>query len=206
MTTLYLIRHAQGQGNLHHFAQGHLDSGVTELGTAQISALERRFEHVDIDKVYSSDLSRAVLTAQAVAKPKALPIQTRPDLREICVGVWEGRNWDEIRQEYPRQLDAFLRNSEDWRVPGSETMEQVRRRMMTALVEISEENDGKTVAVFSHGCALRLALGAMLGQRQEDGVGGNTSVSKAEYDHGSFRVLYRDDMSHLNESVEKGED
>ena len=53
---LYLIRHAEADGNLYRVAQGQDDSSVTERGMRQIKALERRFEGTRVDAAYSSDL------------------------------------------------------------------------------------------------------------------------------------------------------
>jgi probable phosphoglycerate mutase len=60
MTKIYLIRHAEAEGNLYRRAQGHWDGKITDLGRKQIEALADRFKDVRIDAVYSSDLSRAM--------------------------------------------------------------------------------------------------------------------------------------------------
>ena len=63
MTKLYLIRHAEAEGNLFRRAQGHWNGKITARGKKQIDALAERFKDVKIDAVYSSDLDRAVETA-----------------------------------------------------------------------------------------------------------------------------------------------
>ena len=87
MTTIYLIRHAEAEGNLYRVAQGQYNSIITDRGRRQIAALARRFADIPIDAVYSSDLYRTCATAQAICVPKGLPLHRRRDLREICVGV-----------------------------------------------------------------------------------------------------------------------
>ena len=89
MTTIYLIRHAEAEGNLYRIAQGQANSSITDRGERQIQALARRFADIPIDAVYASDLYRTCATASAIYKPKGLPLHRRRDLREICVGVWE---------------------------------------------------------------------------------------------------------------------
>ena len=67
MTTLYLIRHAEAEGNLYRIAQGQCDSIITDRGYQQIAALAERFRDEPIDAVYSSDLTRTCITAGAIA-------------------------------------------------------------------------------------------------------------------------------------------
>jgi len=201
MTTLYLIRHAEAEGNLYRIAQGQCDSIITDRGYQQIAALAERFKNEQIDAVYSSDLTRTCITAGSIANTKHLPIQKRKDLREICVGEWEEKTWGEIGIEEAEQLGLFTSRPDLWHVGGGETMAAVRDRMLAALRDIGMKNEGKTVAVFSHGCALRLVLGALEGyELSELGKtphGDNTAVSKVAYENGELRLIYRDDNSHV---------
>lgn len=107
MTTIYLIRHAEAEGNLYRIAQGQANSSITDRGERQIQALARRFADIPIDAVYASDLYRTCATASAIYKPKGLPLHRRRDLREICVGVWEEKTWGEIARQDPAQLENF---------------------------------------------------------------------------------------------------
>lgn len=203
MTTIYLIRHAEAEGNLYRIAQGHYDSLITERGYRQIAALRKRFADIHVDAVYSSDLFRTRTTARAIYEPKGLPLHPTPAFREVGVGVWEGRTWQELAMTDREQLDRFSRDMANWHVEGSETVEDVLARYIPALRTVAEENDGKTVAVFSHGMAMRLVLGTLQGQTMEEinhtRHGDNTAVSLLEYENGQFRVIYRDDNSHLAE-------
>lgn len=205
MTRIYLIRHAEAEGNLYRIAQGQYDSLVTDRGHLQIQALEKRFQDIPVDAVYSSDLHRTCETAAAICRPHRLPLHLRPDLREICVGAWEQQTWGQIARDDPEQMANFSRHLDLWHVDGAETAEQVQRRVRSAVEEIAAANDGKTVALFSHGCAIRILLahieGYSIGQICETPLGGNTAVSLAEYDDGALRVVFRDDVSHLTPDI-----
>ena len=98
MTTLYLIRHAEAEGNLYRRIHGWYDALVTPNGLRQIEALEGRFAGVPVDAVYSSDLYRTKTTAKAVYLPKGLSLHTDPGLREVHMGDWEDHPWGEIRE------------------------------------------------------------------------------------------------------------
>ncbi len=164
MTRIYLVRHAEAEGNLYRIAHGHYNGLITARGYKQIAALQQRFEHIHIDAVYSSDLFRTRTTARAVYVPKGLTLHTDPNLREVNMGVWEGRTWQQLRMEDEERIVDFNRHLDRWQVPGGETARQVLDRFLPALTKIARENDGKTVAVFSHGAALRMVLGTLEGR------------------------------------------
>lgn len=201
MTTIYLIRHAEAEGNLYRVVQGQANSNLTDRGWRQVRALEQRFADIHIDAVYSSDLYRTCATASAIYKAKSLLLQRRQDLREIYVGSWEHRTWGDIYRTEPEQMDNFSRHLERWSVFGAETPIQVRERILNAIREIASENDGKTVAVFSHGYAIRLLLATLQGYSLEQvgqtPHGDNTAVSCIEVDGEAMHVVFRDDNSHL---------
>lgn len=201
MTTIYLIRHAEAEGNLYRIAQGQDNSNLTDRGWRQVRALEERFKEVHIDAVYSSDLYRTCATASAVYKPKGLPLHRVPELREICVGVWEQQTWGDIYRGWPEQMRYFSVQPHLWEVEGAEKPQDVLERGLRAVRRIAAENDGKTVAIFSHGYIIRLMLGHLQGDSLEQigqsRTGDNTCVALLEAEGDSLRVVYRDDNSHL---------
>ncbi len=163
MTRIYLIRHAEAEGNLYRRLHGWYDSLITENGYRQIAALEERFRSIQIDAVYSSDLFRTRTTASAIFRPKGLELNTRHALREIHVGEWEDLPFADVMEHFPEQFYRFNTNKSDFSCEGSETFLQVRERVGDALLRIARENTGKTVAVFSHGVAIRSALARFMG-------------------------------------------
>ena len=201
MTEIYLIRHTQAEGNLYRVMQGHWDGGVTALGWRQIDLLAERFKDVHIDALYSSDLYRARMTATAISRWHDLPIQTEPLLREINVGPWETRFFADVTYEQPEKMQGFIADQEHWQLDGAETYSQVRDRAYPALVRIAAENDGKTVAVVSHGVTIRCLLSRVTGYSLDDTehipLCANTAVNKLRYENGRFTVEYINDYSHL---------
>ena len=201
MTEIYLIRHTQAEGNLYRVMQGHWDGGVTALGLRQIDLLAERFKNIHIDALYSSDLYRARMTATAISRWHDLPIQTEPLLREINVGPWETRFFADVTYEQPEKMQGFIADQEHWQLDGAETYSQVRDRAYPALVRIAAENDGKTVAVVSHGVTIRCLLSRVTGYSLDDTehipLCANTAVNKLRYENGRFTVEYINDYSHL---------
>ena len=158
MTDIYLVRHAEAEGNLFRRAQGHWNGKITERGKKQIDALAERFREIHIDAVYSSDLDRTVETAGAILRGRNLELHKTERLREICMGVWEGQPWGELTYRWPQEMYKFNNDIEHWAVPGSESFEHVQRRMTAEIRRIAAENEGKTVAVVSHGMAIKIFL------------------------------------------------
>lgn len=204
MTRIYLVRHAEAEGNLFRLVQGHFNGVITKRGYAQIRALRRRFEGVEIDAVYSSDLFRARTTARAISEPRGLEIRLRRELREMHLGWWEGRTWQEVGAKDPQQLRNFHLDLSQLQIEGGETAAAVRERMIAELRRIAAENDGKTVAVVSHGAAVRILLGTLRGMElheiDQSVLGDNTAVSLLECENGVLREVYGNDNSHLTEA------
>lgn len=204
MTKIYLIRHAEAEGNLYRVAHGWHNGLITNYrGYQQIDALRQRFQDVDIDAVYASDLYRTQITARAIWLPKALPLHLEPAFREICMGVWEDHPWHELNKLHPEEMYHFNRRVDLWRVEGGETAQDLLDRYIPALHRVGAAHDGGAVAVFSHGAALRIVLGTLQGVPLS-GIGDtphgdNTAVSLLTWDNGELRVEYRDDNSHLTE-------
>ena len=205
MTTIYLIRHAEAEGNLYRRIQGHWNGQVTPRGQKQIDALAERFRDVPIDAVWSSDLQRTKDTAGAILKYHDLQLETTPRLREANLGVWEGRPWGDVEYESPEQMYYFNHDPAKWSIPQCERFPEVQARMRSVLAEIAARYDGQTVAVVSHGVAIRSFLASALGIPSEkiDTLphGDNTAVACLRYDGGALTVEYYNDASHLPEEL-----
>ena len=92
-TKIFLVRHAEAEGNLYRLAHGQYDSTITPGGYRQLAYLQERFRGEHIDAVYGSDLTRTHTTASAIYVPKNLPFRPLPLLRELGLGVWEQMSW-----------------------------------------------------------------------------------------------------------------
>ena len=150
MTKIYLIRHAEAEGNLYRIAHGQEEGLITDYrGPRQMQALARRFRDIPVDAVYASDLIRTRTTAQSIYLPKGLQLHPDPAFREICMGEWEEHCWYELLRKYPQSHYDFNHRLDRWQVPGSETARQVLDRYLPALRRVARQHDGQTVAVFS---------------------------------------------------------
>lgn len=206
MTKIYIIRHAEAEGNLYRIVQGQADSYVTSKGHLQIAALAERFRDIHLDALYTSDLRRTVATAEAITKYHDLEMRKTPRLREICMGVCEGMSFGDMRRYDPVQMDYFNNDPLRWSAEGAETVSQCTDRIHSAISDIAEAHDGETVAVVSHGVAIRSLLAKLLGIASRDmrtklSHGDNTSVALLYYENGVFSVEYYNDNSHLPQEL-----
>src|SRR3990170_2413628 len=101
MTRLFLVRHGATEWNLNKRAQGQADVPLAREGRLQATDTAERLARMDIDAIYTSDLSSARDTAHAIAAAHGLDVIEDPDLREIDQGDWTGLTPDEIRERWP---------------------------------------------------------------------------------------------------------
>lgn len=205
MTKIYLIRHAEAEGNLYRRIQGHWDGSITPLGLQQIDALAQRFRREHIDALYCSDLSRARATAEAITRYHDIPAVATPRLTEICMGVWEGRAWGDVEHDFPEQMRYFNTDPDRWSVPGCEPIRAVQKRMARAIEDLAARHDGQTIALVSHGMAIRAYLCTVLGIPNSEMAtlpyGDNTSVSLLLVDGERTTVEYYNDNRHLPDAL-----
>jgi len=107
MTCIILVRHGQTEWNRVERFRGHADVPLNEIGLAQADAAGQRIaDEWQPTVIYSSPLSRAVKTAEAIAKHFDLQVQTYPGLTDIDYGEWQGLTPDEARERWPEAVDA----------------------------------------------------------------------------------------------------
>ncbi len=201
MTSIYLIRHGEAEGNLYRRAQGQFEADITAKGHRQIAALAERFRNVHIDALYSSDLRRTRITAGAITKYHELPMNLEPRLREVCLGTWEDEPWGNLSHDFPEAMTAFNDDPEAWTAPRAESFQQLGKRMTEAVLDIAAAHEGQTVACVSHGMAIRtllsLILGIPSGEIRRLPHGDNTAVSLLEIEGENIKVIFYNDASHL---------
>ena len=203
MTELYLIRHAQAEGNRYRMMQGRWDGDVTPLGYRQIEALACSFAARRIDAVWSSDLYRASETAKGLIKAhENLSIQYDDRLREIDQGPWTTAFFGDLLHDSREDIDRFMHESDKWHIDGAETFADVAERGYAAISDIARANEGKSVAVVSHGITIRCILWKITGAPINDvaalPICWNTAFCRLIYDDGRFYVKEINNCEHLS--------
>lgn len=194
MTTIYLVRHGESVGNSIRSFLGHTDLPLTEKGHLQAEMTASYLKNVGADVIYSSDLLRAYQTAIHTAEALGMTIVKNDKLREIFAGEWENVLFDELCVRYPESyLGVWKNDIGNSRCDGGESVAELRERIVSEVTRIAEENDGKTVFIFTHATPIRVfashCRGMSLGQIKDIPWASNASVTKAEFD-GEFRLLF----------------
>jgi probable phosphoglycerate mutase len=147
-----LVRHGATEWNADKRAQGQADVALSKKGREQARETARRLAELPVDAVYSSDLSRAVETAEAIAAVHGLDVAMDPAFREIDQGEWTGLPVAEIQQRWPELWGSARHYSAR---PGGESPQQVRRRALEGLRRVVERHPHGTVVIASHGGTIR---------------------------------------------------
>ncbi len=162
MTKIFLIRHGETEWNAIGKLQGSSDIQLLPEGIKQARLLAEHAPFHAVDAIYSSDLLRAVMTAEILAEKFGLPVIKERGLRETSFGEWEGRFLSELAKENPKGFEKFFTRPDKVQPPGGETFLQSQARIMNALDEIIADNEDKNIIVVSHGAAIRLIICAAL--------------------------------------------
>lgn len=208
-TRVYLVRHGETDWNVEHRFQGQLDVPLSAVGMEQAQAVAGWLagQEARYAALYSSDLSRAAQTAQAIAERLDLQPIYSQELREIHVGEWQGLLSSEVEARYPGHIAAWYEKVDSFTLPGGESIPDVQRRMHAYFVGIVAGHIGEAIIVVSHGAALAALIAAM---HKWDLVDtwhtrrarmGNTGVTVVTLDHttGEHTLGLINSMSHLTQ-------
>jgi glucosyl-3-phosphoglycerate phosphatase len=152
---LILLRHGQTDYNVDGRMQGHIDSCLTDAGHEQAAEAAPVLASLAPDRLVSSDLRRAVDTAEVVGAACGLPVKFDPRLRETHLGLWQGHTVAEIERDYPGAI-ATWRSDPGWAPPEGESRIDVVARSRPVVDELDAEfadSDGvsETVLLVAHG-------------------------------------------------------
>ena len=204
-TNVLLIRHGQSRGNAERRFGGHTATPLSARGRNQAQATARTLKSESVTAIYSSDLARAMETAQPLAKLTGLAVNGTSAFRERSVGVMEGLTFEDAAQQHPEQYAALLRRDFEYVLSGGESYRQLLDRARQKLDEIIEENRGGRIAIFSHTgtiCILALHLMGALDSPELKPVwisSANCGIARFELRNDGFvRVLSINDTNHLS--------
>lgn len=204
VTRLYLIRHGQSAGNVEGRFGGHGPTPLSELGMRQAEAAGEMLAKERISAIYSSDLHRAVQTAEPLAKLLDIPINKTEAFRERHVGVLEGLTFDESKETFPKDYYALVNRNIQHVITQGESYRNLLKRSTGELWDILRNHQGGKVAIFSHTgaiCFLTLHLMGAIHRTTKQTpwiVTSNCGVNRFEVrGRNNVRVLALNDTRHL---------
>ena len=162
-TRLYLIRHGQSAGNAEGRFGGHGPTPLSNLGREQAEKTAKVLAKGGIDVIYSSDLLRAVQTAEPLAKLLNLEIHTSSAFRERHVGMLEGLTFAESKDQFPNDYYALVNRSVNHVISGGESYRHLLRRATAKLNDVIRHHQGGQIAIYSHTGAICFLILHLLG-------------------------------------------
>jgi len=162
---LFLTRHGQTDWNIARRYQGHSNTELNQVGIRQAEQLAKRLLAETIHAIYSSDLSRAMTTAEIIANAQGQAPVFRSDMRwrELSFGNWEGMTYREMSAHSPELFDAWMKDSLTISTPNGETHRQLAERVQAAFDEIKAKHKEETVLVVGHSGSMQTLLALLLG-------------------------------------------
>lgn len=184
---LLLLRHGRTEWNARRRFQGQADPPLDEVGRMQAYEVAGLIAAVRPDRIVSSDLVRALETAQIVASTIAMPVAVEPRLRERSLGHWEGLTRDEVETTYPDEF-ADWRAGRDVSRRGGETRDEVAAR---ALAAFAEQPPVDTMVLVTHSATAMALCNALIGIAQAQhplGPLANCHWTELWLDEGTWRL------------------
>jgi 2,3-bisphosphoglycerate-dependent phosphoglycerate mutase len=197
---LLLVRHGETLWNTEGRMQGHLDSELTPRGLVQARALAARIREFRPVAMYTSDLGRAVQTAEAIAIACGLSPILDAKLRERHLGIFEGLTIAEAQDRHPETWQAYKAGGPEFVIPNGESARQRHQRTEAALVAHAERHIGSSVVLVGHGGTLNTAFrvcSRMPLEAPRTFPLPNASLSILEYRADGWRVIKWADVEHL---------
>lgn len=199
---IWLVRHGQTAWNKAHRAQGHTDIPLDEVGRQQALLVGRAMAELPIERVISSDLSRALDTGKQISGAANISISVDDRLRERSFGEWEGEDFPTIAERFPVMADEQGVSRNHVRPPGGESFADVYARLQDFTEELISRNENTVIA--THGGTCSVLLSILLGGGLELSNSfrfSNAAITEVEtHWNGKFRLLTYNDVAHLKAS------
>ena len=203
MGKIFIVRHGQTSGNRARKYFGITDIELNEEGIIQAGLISKRLERENICRIYSSNLKRAFKTAEIIAKPHKINVESKKDLMEINFGDWEGLSFQEIQKSYPHEFSKWQNNIMDFTIPHGESVLELKKRVEPAFSEILNSAVENNVVIVTHGGPIRVILSSILSPNALETVfwkirQDNAALNIIENMNNTQIISLVNDTSHLN--------
>ncbi len=206
MTDIYLIRHGQTAWNKEEIFRGRTNVPLDETGLKQAELVGEYFRGMEIHAIYSSPLARAWQTAEKIAEPRSMKVQPLEGIIDMSFGNWEGHPHQEIKGMDPQTYRQWRDEPHRARLPGGESLDDVRLRAMAALETVIQSNPNETVVVVSHRVVNKVLICGILGidnshfwQIGQD----TTAINLIQYRNGKYVLSLLNETCHLKRLKEE---
>ena len=198
---LILVRHGKTDWNETGRCQGISDVPLNRAGAEQAEKVAFSLKDERVDRIYSSNLSRAKTTAEKIAAYHAIDVNVRDDLREMDQGIFEGLDFSYIREKYSDVLEHWREDPETLQLPGGESLKGVQRRALDAIADIKSRSGPRSIVIVSHNMVIGALLCSFSGsslKKLRDYIVDEASKTVVEVYDDRFVIISFNDIDHLS--------
>jgi broad specificity phosphatase PhoE len=201
MAKLILARHGETMWNVEKVFRGRADVNLDEVGIKQAELLGKYLSNWELEAIYSSPVKRALDTANIVARYQKVAARIAEGLTDFDFGEWQSLPEQEVKRLYPAILNEWHNNPDKVKMPGGESLEDVRRRAVEVVNDVLSRHQGNVLLV-SHRVVIKVLICYLLGldnshfRNINQDVGGITIFNYAD---GRFVLTRHNDTSHLRD-------
>jgi len=159
MTTFYICRHGETENNKNQRFSGWVDTPLTDIGVQNALSSATKLAQVHLDKIVSSDLGRAFITAYIISRQInfAAEIERAQALREVNYGDFA----HQPHSVYPEVTPA---ENTDFASPNGESLAQMQQRVMACIRQLAADNPGKTILLVAHDGTINAVKASFTGE------------------------------------------
>lgn len=192
------IRPGETEWNRQNRWQGWLRVPLNTHGRAQVEALAGFIRNIGVGALYTSDLQRALETAEIITEHMDIEPILDGRLRERNIGEWQGLTQPELEAWYPEEFAAWVADRENFTIPGGESRHNVRERMQATFDDILVQDKAQTIGIISHTVSIRTLLDNLLPDYDPLGLKlMNSSVTTVRWENEQWTSIALNDIMHL---------
>ena len=199
-TQFIVVRHGETAWNAEGRIQGHLDSPLNEEGLAQAVLLADRLARQRFSRLYSSDLGRALQTAQPISDKSGRVVHADARLRERNLGIFQGHTSAQCERRWPKHYAGFRSRDPEHAIPAGESGRELYERVIDVFTTLARKHPGERLVVVTHGGVLdalyRFVRALPLEQARDFPIY-NASVNLVHFDSALWSIEHWGDISHL---------
>jgi broad specificity phosphatase PhoE len=200
MTHIYLVRHGQTAWNKEEVFRGRADVPLNEEGLREASLAAEYFREMEVQAIYSSPLSRAWQTAQKIGDVVRREITPLDGINDMRFGTWEGQSLRDVQHHDGERYTQWREAPHLVKIPGGESLDEVRVRAMAALEDVVRSHAGTSVILVSHRVINKVLICGILGldnshfwQIGQD----TTAINLIQHRHGRYILSLMNESCHL---------
>jgi len=155
---IYLIRHGLTESNKKNIYAGQNDEPLIQEGIPELNETARKLKELNVEKIYSSPIRRAVQTAETINRFLNLPIETEENLKEMIMGPWQGLSEQEVAMRFPQEWKTWNSKPSELRLNGRETLKELQIRALKALEVILDKSLSSRILAVTHVALIRVLM------------------------------------------------